>query len=34
MALVIKSILPVFNAGIIRQEEEEKSAYILQLLPH
>src|SRR6185436_20402428 len=34
MALDMSSRLPVFNAGITRQEEDEKSAYTLQLRPH
>src|SRR5450631_198565 len=34
MALVTRSILPVSNAGMTRQEEAEKSPYTLQLRPH
>jgi len=34
MALVTTSVLPVFTAGFIKQEEEEKSPYTLQLRPH
>jgi hypothetical protein len=34
MAWVTKSTLPVAKAGFIKTEEEEKSAYTLQALPH
>src|ERR1043166_9891410 len=34
IAFVTRSTLPVFIAGITRQDEDEKSAYILQLRPH
>src|ERR1700722_541782 len=34
MAFVTRSIFPVPNAGITRQEEAEKSPYTLQLRPH
>ena len=34
IAFVTKSTLPVASAGLINTEEEEKSAYALQDLPH
>src|SRR5450432_4486355 len=34
MEFVTRSILPVSRAGMIRQDEAEKSPYTLQLRPH